>query len=238
MKKILIVEPSNAFAQFMKYVLTKLGYEAIHLASATAALDQIQTILPDFILSEANMKDLSGMELCRKIKTMNFVSNVPVAIVSIDGTMETKLIAQKAGCIDYLTKPVTARAIHELTERHLPYSYKRTNLRAKMTLNAIVDDGRAKKEMRAITMGEGGIYLCSDRSLETGAKLDIDLPLPGLLAPISLKGEVIYIKERSCRDFPMGIGVKFIGMDQNTVTLLRHYMESYLSDFLPESPDE
>ncbi len=238
MKSILIIDPSNSFAQFMKYVLTRLGYEVTHIASAKEALEKVQTILPDFILSEVHLKDMNGMDLCREIRTMNYVSDIPVAIVSIDGTMETKLMAQKAGCIDYLTKPVTAKSLHELMERHLPYSYKRNNIRAKMILNVIVDDGRTKTEMRAITLGEGGMYICAGHQFQVESKLDIALPLPGLLSPIYLKGEVIYIKERTCEDFPVGIGVKFIGMDQNTVTLLRHYMESYLSDFLPESPEE
>jgi Tfp pilus assembly protein PilZ len=107
-----------------------------------------------------------------------------------------------------------------------------------MTLNAKVDDGKRKTEMRAITIGEGGMYLCTEQPLEVGSKIDIDLPLPGMLVPITLKGEVIYQTKGRCQEIPMGIGVKFIGMNHNKVTLLSHYIESYLSDFLPESPDE
>jgi CheY-like chemotaxis protein/Tfp pilus assembly protein PilZ len=238
MKKVLIVEPSNSFAQFMKYILTRLGYEVTHMVSAKEALEAVTTICPEFITSEAHMMDMNGMDLCNEIRALNFATDIPVAIVSIDGTMETKQIARNAGCIDYLTKPVTAKAIHQLMERHLPFHYKRHNIRAKMTLNAMVDDGKSKSEMRTLTIGEGGMYLCSEQPLQVGLKIDIELPLPGLLAPITLKGEVIYQTKGHCQEMPMGAGVKFIGMDQNTVTLLRHYMESYLSDFLPESPDK
>ena len=69
MKKVLLVEPSKSFAQFMKYVLTRLGYEVTHLASVKEALEKITTILPDFIISEVHMKDMNGMDLCSKIST-------------------------------------------------------------------------------------------------------------------------------------------------------------------------
>ena len=238
MNRVLLVEPSRAFAQFIKCVLLRLGYDVTHIVSAKEALEKIESLNPDLIISEAHMKDMNGIDLCRKIKEKKYALDFPVVIVSIDGTMETRLLAQKAGCIDYLTKPVTAGAIHELMERHLSFTYKRHNIRTRMILKAVVNDGKKKTEMRAISISEGGIYLCTEQPPEVGAKLDIDLLLPSLTAPVFLKGEVIYQTKDAGHKGPMGIGVKFTGMDNNRVTLMRHYMESYLSDFLPESPEE
>lgn len=236
MKRVLIIEPSKSFAQFLKYVLTRLDYEVIHLESATQALKEIPSIMPDLILSEANLRDLSGIELCRQLKEKSFVSGIPMAIISIDGSIETRHKAQEAGCIDYLTKPVTARTIHDLLERHLPFSSSRCHIRAKMNIAVIIDDGVKARELQTATIGEGGLYACTDDTCKEGTKLRIRLPLPSLGSALDIMGEVIYLSHDNSRGIPNGMGIKFVGLDHNTSTLLRHYMECYLSDFLPVSP--
>jgi two-component system, cell cycle response regulator len=235
MKKVLHFEPSRSFAQFVKYVLSRLGYQVIHVDDADQVLGEISNIMPDLIIAETNIRELSGIDLCRRLKGDKTFSAIPVAIISVDGTKETHLEADAAGCVDYLTKPVTARAIHELMQRHLPYHHKRQHIRVRMHVDAVVSDGTRSDSMQTATVGEGGMYACTQHPLKIGTLVDISLPLPGLKSPLELKGEVIYTTEESGSEFPRGMGIKFFGMDNNTVTLLRHYMESYLSDYLPES---
>ena len=235
MKKVLLFEPSRSFAQFMKYVLSRLGYQVFHIDNANQILTEISNIMPDLIMAETNIKELSGIELCRRLRGDKMFSSIPVAIISLDGTKETRQDADTAGCIDYLTKPVTARAIHELMQRHLPYNQKRQNIRIRMQLNARISDGTRSDNMKTLTIGEGGMYAYTQQPLKIGTILDISLPLPGLKSPLDLKGEVIYTTEDNDSGLPKGMGIKFLVLDNNTGTLLQHYMESYLSDYLPES---
>jgi len=235
MKRVLLFEPSRSFAQFMKYVLSRLDYQVFHIDNANEILSEIINIMPDLIIAETNIKELSGIELCRRLRGDKMFSSIPVAIISIDGTKETRQDAHTAGCIDYLTKPVTARAIHELMQRHLPYNQKRQNIRVRMQVNARISNGTRSDNMKTLSIGEGGMYACTQQPLKVGTILDISLPLPGLKSPLELKGEVIYTTEVDASELPRGMGIKFFGMDNNTVTLLRHYMESYLSDNLPQN---
>jgi DNA-binding response OmpR family regulator len=234
MKRILIVEPSKSFAQFLNYIITRLGYEVYQVDSGSQVFEKIHDMMPDLIISETKLKDLSGIELCKRLKGERMFSSIPFVIISIDGTIKTRQDAHKAGCADYLTKPVTARAIHELTERHLPYDHKRYNIRAKMYVNAVIRDNVKSEEMETLNIGEGGLYVCTQEPRKVGTTLDIGLPLPSLEHPLELKGEVIYTTTDNRSSMPKGMGIKFLEMDKNTVTLLRHYMESYLSDYLPE----
>ena len=220
---------------FMKYVLKRLGYQVFHVNHANHVLNEITTTMPDLIIAEANIKELSGIELCKRLVGERMLSGIPVAIVSIDGTMEARQDAHKAGCIDYLTKPLTARSIHELMERHLPYRHKRHNIRTRMSVNAGISNSTRSETMKTLNIGEGGMYACTKQPFKVGTMLNIVLPLPSLRNPLELKGEVIYTTTDNHSELPEGMGIKFTGMDNNTVTLLRHYMESYLSDYLPES---
>lgn len=237
MKKVLIVEPSRSFAQFLKYVLSRLDHEVVHYVNAKQVIEEINSVMPDLILTEINLRDLSGIELCNKLKTNSVVANIPIAIVSIDGSIETRQSAQKAGCVEYLTKPLTSRSIHELMERLLPYEHKRHNVRAKMNVNVIIHDGVKSREIKTDSIGEGGLYACTEDSYKSGTKLSIRLSLPSLRTALELQGEVVYASGNNLQSVgPKGMGIKFVGMDQNTTTLLRHYMECYLSDYLPVSP--
>lgn len=238
MKKVLIVDPSKTFGHFLRYVLLRLGYNAAHVTEGKEALKIIESTRPSLVTSEAHLKDMDGMEFCRMVRDARYEPEIPVAVISIDGTAETKLFAQKAGCIEYLTKPVTFRTIHDLMERHLSFSHQRQHLRAKMSLKVLVDDGSGEREMRSATMSEGGMYLCTDHPAEQGSKLDMKLLLPGLKSPISLRGEVVYSLKNDSPEIAAGMGVKFIGMDDGLITILRNYVESYLADFLPELPEE
>jgi len=237
-KKVLIVDPSKTFGHFLRYVLLRLGYNAAHVDSADEGLAVIERSRPSLVTCEAHMREMDGMEFCARVRERKYSPEIPVVMVSVDGTPETKLLARKAGCAEYLTKPVTFSTIHDLMERHLSFSHQRQHLRARMSLKVLVDDGNGEREMRSATMSEGGMYLCTDHPADEGAKLNIKLLLPGLKSPISLRGEVVYSLRNDSAEIAAGMGVKFIGMDDGLINILRNYVESYLADFLPELPEE
>ncbi len=233
---VLLIEPALTFAQFLKLNLTRLGYDVVHVANAENIKETVVRHAPDLIISEVVVAGKSGLDICRLLSKESQLAKIPVVIISTDGCMETRQAALQAGCVDYLTKPVTSRDIHELMQRHLPFHHKRHNIRVRMLLMATVNDGRESLEQKVISMGEGGVYIETTRQSPVGAKLDLDIPLPSLSSPVRLKGEVVYVKKTADAQLPPGMGIKFIGMDHNTTTLLKHYMESYLSDFLPVPP--
>jgi two-component system cell cycle response regulator len=236
LNKVLIIEPSNTFAQFAKYALTRLGYEIFHVQTATEALDKIEHIMPNLIISETTIRDISGLELCERIMQNQMLKDIPFVFISTDGLEDTRQKAKDAGCTDYLMKPVTAGEFHELMQRHLPFRKKRHHIRAKMGVTATIDDGEKLQEMRTLTLGEGGLYLSSEKPYNVGTRLTINLLLPSLNSPLILQGEVIYINDKSEAGLAKGMGVKFIELNQNMKVILRHYIQSYLSDYLSESP--
>lgn len=235
MKKVLLYEPSGTFARFMNYLLVRLGYEVVHVDNAGQIMAAIAAARPDFIIAEAHIKDLSGIELCKLIREEMAQGTIPVAIVSIDGSLAARSDAQQAGCIDYLTKPLTARAIHGLMERHLPFHHKRQSLRANIHVNATIRAGNSIETLATQSISDGGMYACTDNPRKVGTILNIRLHLPGLKSSIELNGRVIYTTNAGDPKLPQGMGIKFTGIDSNTETLLQHYLESYLHGYLPEA---
>ncbi|MFA5517555.1 MAG: response regulator [Desulfuromonadales bacterium] len=230
---ILLIEPALTFAQFMKLNLMRLGYNVRHVTCAENIREAVVRYAPDLVISEVVLGAQNGVDVCRFLRDDIHLAHLPVILISTDGCMATRQAAQEAGCVDFLTKPVTSRDIHELMQRHLPFHHKRHNIRVRMEMMITINDGRASRKQKVVSMGEGGLYIETDGQCPAGTRLDLDIPLPGLSSSLRLQGEVIYVRGTGDAELPQGMGIKFIGMDHNTTTLLKHYMESYLSDSLP-----
>ena len=81
--KILIVDDSKAMRLIVKRTLTSAGYGGYTIVEATngrEALDSIKASQPDFVLSDWNMPEMSGIELLTALKSSNI--KVPFAFVT------------------------------------------------------------------------------------------------------------------------------------------------------------
>lgn len=235
-KKILLIEPTNTFAQFAMMILSRLGYKVSHSTSVASAIEMIKIEMPELVISETKLQDNNVLELCKFLKKDSTVSNIPIIIISTDGLSETRQTVLDSGCVDYATKPVSIRTLNALIEKHLPMHNKRRHIRAEMQITAVVNDGSQSVQLKTLNVGEGGLYLVTEQPYAVGTILSITLSLPNLKNPLELKGEVLYINKASTHPRPTGVGIKFVEFDQNTSILFSYYLEGYLSDFQPLSP--
>jgi len=232
---ILLVDPAVSFAQFFTLVLTRMGHAGvIHAASAEAALTLASERNPHLVFSETRLPGMSGLELCVAFRNRG---GCPFVFLTTDGSSVMRRAAAMAGGSEYLTKPVNSRILHEVTERLLPFRTQRHNLRATMVLEAGVFQGDRDVTLRTLSVGEGGLFLETAAPASVGTTLRIRLPLPGLGGPLHLAGEVVHASPGGGAE-PPGMGVKFVGLDENTRIFLRHYLETYVAGGAPFAPAE
>jgi DNA-binding response OmpR family regulator len=116
MKKILIVEDDPDLQHIFKSVLLKAGYEIQILPDGRLLKDLI--VLPDIFIFDIELPFVSGLELCREIKTDRRTSHIPVLMVSASANL---LAQSKEACADdSLEKPFDAsllrRKVKELLQ--------------------------------------------------------------------------------------------------------------------------
>jgi type IV pilus assembly protein PilB len=105
---ILYVDDDLDYAKLIQYTLKQVGYKVTHLATGQAALRYMQsnTQLPDAILLDIDMPDISGYEVCESIQENERWSLVPVIFLSGKEGSDSRLMAFQAGGMGFLSKPV------------------------------------------------------------------------------------------------------------------------------------
>lgn len=104
--RILIVDDREQNRYVLRRILQQGGYECDEAATGREALEKVQS-LPDLVILDVHLPDLSGFELCRKIKETPRTATVSVLQISASFvTGEDKAKALEAGADAYLTHPI------------------------------------------------------------------------------------------------------------------------------------
>lgn len=111
MAKILIVEDDSKIARFVELELRHEGYETETATDGRTGLAKALEPQTDLVLLDIMLPELSGMEVCRRIRQE---STVPVIMLTAKGDVTDKVAGLDMGANDYMTKPF---AIEELLAR-------------------------------------------------------------------------------------------------------------------------
>jgi DNA-binding response OmpR family regulator len=109
--KILIVDDDPQFLELYSALLQEAGFAVEQAEHALAAIAAIVRQAPDLILADIRMPIVDGVDLVRELKAHTDSRHIPVVAVTGHDSPETREAAIKAGCDDYLTKPLDARRL-------------------------------------------------------------------------------------------------------------------------------
>ena len=100
--RILIVEDDSSLAQIVRDNLVMDGFDVEWAAHADRALGLYRSFVPDLVLLDVMLPDLSGFELARALR---HGGKTPIIILSARGEKADKLTGLRLGADDYITKP-------------------------------------------------------------------------------------------------------------------------------------
>ena len=113
-RKILIADDNIANVELLEAYLTDFDYDIATAADGAETLSKTETFLPDLILLDIMMPKYSGFEVCEKLKSNPKTKSIMILMVTALNELGDVDRAVKAGCDDYLSKPVNR---HELVKR-------------------------------------------------------------------------------------------------------------------------
>ena len=103
---ILVVEDEPHIREVLSGLLGALGYRLLMAASAEQALDTLNVVSPDLVLTDVHLGAMSGIELCARLKADPRYELMPVVILTAVGDLEARVAGLSAGADDFFTKPV------------------------------------------------------------------------------------------------------------------------------------
>ncbi|HVT68955.1 MAG TPA: response regulator transcription factor [Trebonia sp.] len=109
MPRVLIIDDDRDLLNVCTVALEAFGHEVRTASSARDGLSEAAVYAPDVIILDLGLPDMDGIEACRRIRTW---SEVPVVVLSADGTEDRKVDALGDGADDYVTKPFGMRELN------------------------------------------------------------------------------------------------------------------------------
>jgi two-component system, OmpR family, KDP operon response regulator KdpE len=100
--RILVVDDEPQIGRMLRTQLSARGYDVEHVAAGAEALLSIGENPPDLILLDLGLPDMSGVEVCRRLREW---SAIPVIFLTVRDEEKTKVQALDVGGDDYVTKP-------------------------------------------------------------------------------------------------------------------------------------
>ena len=102
---VMVIEDEEALGLMLKYNLEKEGYEVLVQSRGSKAIADVEKNMPSVILLDWMLPEMSGVEICKLIRSKPDIKNIPIIMLTAKGEEEDKVKGLSAGADDYVTKP-------------------------------------------------------------------------------------------------------------------------------------
>ena len=109
--KVLVVDDDPDIVEILKYNLKNSGYSVKSAGNGLEAIKKAKKFIPDIILMDVMMPEMSGIEACEEIKNINQLSQAIIIFLSARSEDYTQISAYDAGADDYISKPVKPKIL-------------------------------------------------------------------------------------------------------------------------------
>ena len=175
--KILVVDDDLDIIEILKYNLNKSGYLVKSAKNGIEAIKRAKKFMPNIILMDVMMPEMSGIEACSEIKQIDELSETMIIFLSARSEDYTQISAYDAGADDYISKPIKPKILLK----------KISNIAKKIKSN---------KNM-PIVLDLGSIKINREQYLVTQNKNEIMLPRKEfeLLFLLASKSEKVFTRD-------------------------------------------
>lgn len=111
MTSVLLVDDERDLLSLLDFNLRAAGFETLLATTGEQALGQLRRRVPDLVLLDVMLPDVSGTEICRQIKSDPRTKHVPVVMLTAKGEEVDRVVGFEIGADDYVTKPFSVREL-------------------------------------------------------------------------------------------------------------------------------
>ncbi len=110
-KKILVIDDEPDILELLRLTLTQEGFAVETASTAGEGLDAISKRVPDLLVLDLMLPDMSGNEVCRKLRSSQETAHLPVLMLTARSEETDRVVGFELGADDYVTKPFSPREL-------------------------------------------------------------------------------------------------------------------------------
>ncbi len=161
-KNALIVDDEPDIRELLEITLGRMGIETLSAKDVTSAKALLQNNDFDFCLTDMNLPDGNGIEIVQHI-SKNY-PQVPVAMITAHGSMDSAVDALKAGAFDFVSKPVNLELLRSLVDTAL--NLKPLDTKTDIDSPSLVGETQAminlRKQVSKLARSQAPIYISGE----------------------------------------------------------------------------
>jgi two-component system phosphate regulon response regulator PhoB len=109
--RVLIIEDEKDLSTVIAYNLRADGLEVVTVDTAEAGLREVHARRFDLVVLDLMLPDMSGLDVCRKLKAQSATRDLPILIASARGEEVDRVVGLELGADDYVVKPFSVREL-------------------------------------------------------------------------------------------------------------------------------
>ena len=117
---VLVVDDDPIMHRVLKHYLERNGYQMLNASSGQQALEAAARALPDLVVLDVRMPEMSGLAALRQLKESESTRNIPVIVVTVNADRLTEMESQVSGAAAFLAKPFRPAELLAEIKRLLP----------------------------------------------------------------------------------------------------------------------
>jgi CheY-like chemotaxis protein len=225
--KVLLVDDVRLFLEFERSFFERAGCVILTAGSGEEALRLAREEKPHIVLLDYEMPGMMGDEVCRHIRESEQTRHIPVLIVTSHRSPQIQERCIKAGCTDFLTKPVSGRELLDKVVKILAIPY-RVHMRTRVSMEVRLASGGESAFVIGYSedLSEGGMLLETLQPLEAGGVIRVGFRFPGQSgedASFDGEAEVVRVDRAKARG-RYSVALKFRALQRVQQERIRGYV--------------
>ena len=116
--RVLVVDDFSTMRRIVRNILRQIGFQnVVEADDGTTAWEVLKRKKIDFIVSDWNMPNMTGIELLRKVRASEQFAHIPFLMVTAEAQQENIIEAVQAKVSNYIVKPFTADTMKQKIDK-------------------------------------------------------------------------------------------------------------------------
>jgi uncharacterized protein (TIGR02266 family) len=217
---LLVVDEIRWFRELGESFLARSG-RVISCGSSDQALEIARRERPDVVITDLDMPDRDGVELCSAIRSDPVLAYTPVVIVTGSRDPADHARAIRAGATDVLAKPLTRIALIESVARLTRFQEPQGRPRVDLAMPVKIDGADVWGTLR--NLSRGGAFLETPAPLPSRGEVALEFQLPDAPRAVRSTAQVVWTRPARSRG-AVGQGVRFLSLDRESIHALEQFV--------------